>query len=118
MPTFSSRRGIEPATLLQVRPLGRSAERTPFELYVPNLLVFAMIMLVFSSAMVTAREVERGTLERLRLTRMRPGEWLAGTAIAQTLLGTCSVALTFIFAMGSASPPDRQRCRSPQALPC
>jgi ABC-2 type transport system permease protein len=92
-------RGNEPATMLEVRALGRSGERTPFELYVPNLLVFAMIMLVFSSAMVTAREVERGTLERLRLTRMRPGEWIAGTAITQALLGACSVTLTFVFAM-------------------
>ena len=91
-------RGIEPATVLEVHAVGQSAERTPFELYVPNLLVFAMIMLVFSSAMVTAREVERGTLERLRLTRMRPGEWLAGTALAQTLLGAGSVALTFAVA--------------------
>jgi len=92
-------RGVVPATVLQIEPVGQSAERTPFELYVPNLLVFAMIMLVFSSAMVTAREVERGTLERLRLTRMRPSEWLAGTALAQALLGTGSVALTFIVAM-------------------
>ena len=92
-------RGVEPATVLRVRAVGQSAERTPFELYVPNLLVFAMIMLVFSSAMVTAREVERGTLERLRLTRMRPSEWLAGTALAQTLLGAGSVALTFVIAM-------------------
>jgi ABC-2 type transport system permease protein len=92
-------RGVEPATRVRVQAVGQSALRTPFELYVPNLLVFAMIMLVFSSAMVTAREVERGTLERLRLTRMRPSEWIAGTALAQTLLGTGSVALTFVVAM-------------------
>ena len=92
-------RGITPTTVLLVQAVGESAERTPFDLYVPNLLVFAMIMLVFSSAMVTAREVERGTLERLRLTRMRPSEWLAGTALAQTLLGAGSVALTFAVAM-------------------
>lgn len=92
-------RGHAPATTLSIAPLGRSGGRTPFDLYVPNLLVFAMIMLVFSSAMTIAREVERGTLERLRLTQLRTREYLVGMALAQLFFGAASVVATLTVAL-------------------
>lgn len=70
-----------------------------FETYVPSLIVFSVIMLVFSSSIAVAKELERGTLDRIRMTPLRPVEYLAGTSIAQAVLGTIGIALTFIVAV-------------------
>lgn len=70
----------------------------PFETYVPSLLIFAVIMLIFSSAMSIAREVEGGTLERLRMSPMGPLHYLLATSLFQGLLGAASVGLTFLSA--------------------
>lgn len=90
----------------QVRPievveeaLGASAARTEFENYVPGLLVFAVIMLVFLAAMTIAREIEDGTLRRLQLTRMTAFDLLGGISLAVILVGAASVLLTFAVAV-------------------
>jgi ABC-2 type transport system permease protein len=85
--------------------IGGSATRTEFENYVPGLMVFAVIMLIFQSAMLIAREVEAGTLRRLILSRVRTAELLAGISAAQVLVGVFSVALTLAaaYALGFRS---------------
>lgn len=87
--------GRAPAVMLTEEALGDSAGRSEFEVYVPGLMVFAVIMLVFLAAMVVAREFESGGMRRLRLTRMTGGEYLVGTTAVLTTLGAVSVLLTF-----------------------
>lgn len=84
-----------PRVQLQPRALGHTGARTPFEAYVPNLMVFAVVMLVFSSSMAVARESEAGTLDRLRMTPLGAPRLLAGVSLVQLALGAASVALTF-----------------------
>ena len=48
-------------------PMGGSGTRTEFEVYVPGMFIFAIEMLVFTAAMTVAREVENGTLRRIKL---------------------------------------------------
>ncbi len=79
-------------------PLGVSAERTELETYVPGLLIFAVIMLIFPAAMAVAREVEKGTLRRMQLTRMTSLDFLGGVSALQVLIGAASVVLTFLAA--------------------
>jgi len=79
-------------------PLGASAARSEFEVYVPGLMVFAVIMLVFIAAMTVAREVEAGTLRRLQITRMTSLDFLGGLSLALVLIGVAAVALTFLTA--------------------
>jgi ABC-2 type transport system permease protein len=88
-----------PLLLFEHEAVGLSGARTPFELYVPGLLVFAVIMLIFSSSMSVVRELEGGTLSRLRLTPMTALEYLVGSSILHLLLGAVSVLLT----LGTAS---------------
>jgi ABC-2 type transport system permease protein len=78
--------------------IGGSGTRTEFENYVPGLLVFAVVMLIFQSSMLVAREVEAGTLRRLVLSRAGAAEFLAGVSAAQVLVGVASVALTLAVA--------------------
>jgi ABC-2 type transport system permease protein len=75
--------------------LGSSAARTEFEIYVPGLLIFAVIMLIFQASMLVAREIESGALKRLRLTRLTSLEYLGGITLSLMLTGVLSVALTF-----------------------
>jgi ABC-2 type transport system permease protein len=79
-------------------PLGASAARSEFETYVPGVLIFAAILLVFQSSMAVAREVEAGTLRRLRLTRMTAFDLFGGVTATQVLIGVAAVILTLLTA--------------------
>lgn len=81
------------------QPLGESAARTEFETYVPGLLVFASIMLVFMAAMTVAREVEAGTLRRVQITRMTAFDLLGGISAALLLVGITAELLAFVAAL-------------------
>lgn len=81
------------------KPLGASGARTEFETYVPGLLVFAVMMLVFQSSMVIARDVEAGTLRRLQITRMTAFDYLGGVTASQVVIGLVAVMLTFVVAI-------------------
>jgi ABC-2 type transport system permease protein len=79
--------------------LGASAARSEFENYVPGLLVFAVIMLIFQTAMAVAREVESGALRRISLSRVRAFDLLGGISLAQVAIGVLSVGLTLLSAV-------------------
>jgi ABC-2 type transport system permease protein len=88
----------QPVQIVEV-PLGASAARSEFEVYVPGLLVFSVIMLVFQASMTIAREVESGTLRRLQITRMTAIEYLGGDSVGLCLTGVASILLTFAVAL-------------------
>lgn len=90
--------GQEPPIQVMEEALGASAVRSEFEIYVPGLLVFAVIMLVFVASMTLAREVESGTLRRLRITRMTSLDLLGGISATLVLIGVVAVVLTFLVA--------------------
>jgi ABC-2 type transport system permease protein len=79
---------------------GASATRTEFETYIPGIIVFSVVMLIFLAAMTVAREVEGGTLRRLQLTPMRAYDLIGGISLALVLVGVVSLLLTFLTAMG------------------
>ncbi|HZK49837.1 MAG TPA: ABC transporter permease, partial [Thermoleophilia bacterium] len=87
--------GVPSPVGLAEEPLGGSATRTEFEAYVPGLIVFSVMMLVFLTAMAVAREVESGTLRRLQLTRMTSFDLMVGVSVAPVLVGVTAVLLTF-----------------------
>jgi ABC-2 type transport system permease protein len=77
------------------RAVGASGARTEFEIYVPGILVFAIIMLIFLAAMTAVREAESGTLRRLQLTQVRVAELLGGMSAALVLVGLLAEFLAF-----------------------
>ncbi len=79
--------------------LGGSSARTEFELYVPGLLILAVLMLVYQASMVVVREIEAGTLDRLRITRLSALDLLGGISLSQVLIGAAAVVLTFLTAL-------------------
>jgi ABC-2 type transport system permease protein len=91
--------GQTPLIQYSEQPLGDSAARTEFEFYVPGVLVFAIIMLVFMASMAAAHEVEAGTLRRLRLTPMKSFELLGGMSAALILVGVAAELLALVAAV-------------------
>lgn len=87
-----------PVVLNEV-PLGASNLRSEFENYIPGLLVMAVVLMVFQAAMMPAREIEAGTLRRLRLTPINSFEYLGGLAIWMTLIAILSILVTFATAV-------------------
>ncbi len=75
------------------------ASLSEFELYVPALLVLSLMMLMFTAAGALIREKDKGTLIRLRLSRLTAGEWLAAVSGTQLLMGLLALGLTYLTAM-------------------
>ena len=80
-------------------PLGDSSGRSEFEIYVPGMLVFAIVLLVFQVAMTVAYEVESGTLNRLKISGVRSAELLGGISLSVVVIGAVSLSLAFLAAV-------------------
>jgi ABC-2 type transport system permease protein len=87
--------GQQPVIQYIEQPLGASAARTEFETYMPGILIFAAIMLIFTASMTVTREVESGTLRRLQISRMKTWEFLGGITLALVVVGVVAVLLAF-----------------------
>ncbi len=79
--------------------LGLSGSLTEFELMVPGLLVLALIMLMFTATIAIVVEVENKTMLRLKFSRLRTGEFLAGMSVVQVLVGLASIILALAMAI-------------------
>ncbi len=84
---------------LQEIALGASGARSEFEMYVPGLLIFAVIILIFQAAMMVAREIEGGRLKRLAMTHMNAFELLGSTSAWLVLVAMLELLLTFAVAV-------------------
>jgi len=80
--------------------LGHSGERTEFELYVPGMLILAIIMMMFSASAAIVREPEIQTLKRLKLSRLSSFEFLAGVSLVQIIVAGISMVLALLTAVG------------------
>ena len=79
--------------------LGFSGQRSYFELYVPGLLILAIIMIIFSASAAIVREPEIRTLERLKISRLTALEFLGGISLVQILLAILSMVLALLTAV-------------------
>ena len=97
--------GLLPPYQLNEIALGDSGTRTEFEIYVPGMLVFSIVILIFQVAMTAAYEVESGTLKRLKLTRLSTVEFLGGMSASVVLIGILSflLAVAAAFSLGFTS---------------
>ena len=87
--------GYPSPILVAEEPLGGSASRSEFEVYVPGLLIAASTMMLFSIAILITRQVETGTVRRLQITRMTAFDMLGGISILYILISLVTVALSF-----------------------
>jgi len=79
--------------------LGYSGERSTFELYVPGMLILAIIMMMFSASAAIVREPEIQTLKRLKLTNLTSLEFLTGISLVQIIVAALSLILALVTAV-------------------
>lgn len=76
---------------------GRSLNE--FDLYVPALLVLSIIMVLFTAAASLIKEVDKGTITRLILSKLTTFEFITAIAANQVLIGTVALGLTYLSAL-------------------
>ncbi len=79
--------------------LGVSGKADDFQLAVPGLLILSIIMLMFSASMAIISEVESNTMLRLKLSKLRAWEYLAGVSVVQVGVGIIAIFLTLMVAV-------------------
>ena len=98
--------GAQPPIGVNAVMIGAPAQVTEFDLYVPALLVLALIMVMFTAAAALVKEVDKGTMPRLILSRLRLGELLAAVSINQVLVGVVALLLTYVAALSVGYHPQ------------
>ena len=91
--------GIESPVLLAPETMSGATSLTEFELYVPGLLILALMMLMFTAAGALIREKDKGTIIRLRLSNLTVFEWLSAVSVTQLIVGILALALTYLTAL-------------------
>ncbi len=66
---------------------------TSFDFLAPGMIVFAIILLATTVASALTREVDRGTLSRLKMSKMRSFDFLFGNMIPWSLVAAAQVLL-------------------------
>ena len=82
-----------------MEPINGTANYTIFDFQAPGLIVFAIILLATTIATSLTREIERGTLARLRLSKMRAFDLLFGAMIPWSLIVVAQVVILLIVAI-------------------
>jgi ABC-2 type transport system permease protein len=98
--------GARPPIGVNAVMIGTARQVTDFDLYVPALLVLALIMVMFTAAATLVKEVDKGTMPRLILSRLRLGELLTAVSINQVLIGTVTLLLTYGAALSVGYRPQ------------
>jgi ABC-2 type transport system permease protein len=75
-------------------------ELTMFDIMVPGVMVFGLMMQAIGVTLTMGTEVKNRTLHRLRLTKMTAFDLLGGTTIRWMALGALQVVIFFLVAMG------------------
>jgi ABC-2 type transport system permease protein len=79
--------------------LGTSRTLSDFDLYVPALLVLALIMVLFTAAATLIKEVDKGTMSRLMLSQLTTPELLTAVSFNQVIIGVSALLLAFLAAL-------------------
>lgn len=78
--------------------LGAGRSPTDFDLYVPALLVLAIIMVLFTASASLIKEVDKGTITRLVMSKLTAWEFLGAVSLNQLLIGSAALGLAYVSA--------------------
>jgi hypothetical protein len=80
-------------------PVGITSTLSEFDFYIPGMLVFAIVMLMFTASIALIKDVENGTIKRMILAGMPVSSLIGGISIVQIVLGFAGVALSLVLAV-------------------
>jgi len=81
---------------LNAESAGFSAD--DFNSYIPAMLVLAIIMMIFSAGASIVREIEKDTITRLSLSRLKSSEFMTSLSLNQIIIGLLCLLLTLFAA--------------------
>jgi ABC-2 type transport system permease protein len=93
--------GAVPVKYVNITVQGISGTQsfTQFDFLAPGMMVFAILLLATTIAAILTREVESGTLERLKMSKMRSFDLLFGGLIPWSLVAGAQVVILLIVAV-------------------
>lgn len=91
--------GKELPAFVEYETAGAGKPRSDFDLYVPALLVLAIIMVLFTAAASLIKEVDKGTITRLVLSKLGTTEFLGAITANQVVIGLVGLGLTYLSAV-------------------
>lgn len=93
--------GAQPVQFLKtnVEPIAGTQNYTTFDFIAPGMIVFAILLLATTVAASLTREVENGTLARLKLSKMRGFDLLFGGLIPWSLVVVAQVVILLAVAI-------------------
>jgi ABC-2 type transport system permease protein len=97
---IGSRTGVKPLFTFTETPLGSSGHLSDFEMAVPGLVIFSIIMLMLTASVAMIAEVENRTMIRIKLSSVSTLELMGGITIVQIIVGFISVLVTLGAAAG------------------
>jgi ABC-2 type transport system permease protein len=90
--------GIELPMNMNYEYAGKGKITREFDLYIPALLVLAIIMMLFTSGASIVREVEKDTITRLSLSRLTSAEFMTALSLNQIIIGLVCLFVTLLAA--------------------
>ncbi len=93
--------GAEPTKFIdtKVESIPGTSTFTQFDYLAPGMIVFAILLLATTIAAILTREVESGTLERLKMSKMSSFDLLFGGLIPWSLVAGAQVVILLIVAI-------------------
>jgi ABC-2 type transport system permease protein len=93
--------GAQPTQYINttVQPIAGTASFTQFDFLAPGMMVFAILLLATTVAAILTREVESGTLLRLKISKMRSFDLLFGGLIPWSLVAGAQVVILLAVAI-------------------
>ncbi|KAF5078587.1 ABC-2 family transporter protein [anaerobic digester metagenome] len=93
--------GAQPHKFIETKVEGIPGTETftSFDFLAPGMIVFAILLLATSVAASLTREVNTGTLERLKMSKMKSFDLLFGNSIPWTLVAAAQVIILFAVAI-------------------
>ena len=82
-----------------IEPIAGTENFTSFDFLAPGMMVFAILLLATTVAASLTREVDRGTLARLKLSKMRSFDLLFGGLIPWSFVAAAQVIILLIVAV-------------------
>ncbi|MBP1666319.1 MAG: hypothetical protein H6Q23_1179 [Bacteroidetes bacterium] len=95
---ISQKTGIEIPFNVEYEYAGRGKSLSEFDLYVPALLVLSIIMMLFTAGASIVREVEKDTITRLALSKLKSAEFMTALSLNQIIIGLICLFLTLLAA--------------------
>lgn len=74
--------------------VGSGEVLTDFDLYVPGLVVLALLNVIFTAGAALIKEVEKGTMQRLVLSRLKSWQFIAAVSVIQGMFCLAAMFLT------------------------